>query len=512
MLRITIVFFLIIFSILHNEAALAQPLTDIGLEKLDTELAVKIEKMDSSESLNIVVKFELPTNRKPETKKYSLDIDAPDLERRNAILETRQRLFDSSDFKEIREKRRRMKRRHRRHMIGSLRYAPYIGMEATKDEILKIARSPRVEYIYESGVGQLNLPESTSGTLTNASTTRALGFKGSGQTIAIIDTGVAAGHNHIGEGKVVAGTCFTDDPVCVPLGESDPRAPGTPGNDSGGPEDSIDIGNAHGTLVAGIAASKNATYAGVAPDAKLISARVFGSNGSFSANFSLDVAGALEWIYDLRHAHQIAAVNMSFRSSGQLFSTNCDSADRAIADAVRRVNDAGIAVIAASGNSGSATGISIPACLSGVISVGMTGDGSGSAAFDVVDDRSNSASNLDLLAPGDKITGAGTAPNGLYANSGTSFASPHVAGAFAVLKSAVPTATNAQILTALKETGKPITDTRNGLTRPRIEVYEALQYLQHPPETPIDPAPDDPTTTIAVVPLNGFTLIHSSGQ
>ena len=56
-------------------------------------------------------------------------------------------------------------------------------------------------------------------------------------------------------------------------------------------------------------------------------------------------------------------------------------------------------------------------------------------------------------------------------------ATPHVAGAWAVLKTMIPTASVDQILTTLETTGKPITDPRNGLVKPRIQVDQALVEL-----------------------------------
>ena len=56
-------------------------------------------------------------------------------------------------------------------------------------------------------------------------------------------------------------------------------------------------------------------------------------------------------------------------------------------------------------------------------------------------------------------------------------AAPHVVGTWAVLKQAKPTASVTEILTALQNTGLPVTDSRNGITKPRIRVFQALQML-----------------------------------
>jgi hypothetical protein len=61
--------------------------------------------------------------------------------------------------------------------------------------------------------------------------------------------------------------------------------------------------------------------------------------------------------------------------------------------------------------------------------------------------------------------------------SGTSAAAPHVAGAFAALKSRVPSASVSEVLAALRATGKPIRDYRTGLITPRIQIDKALDHL-----------------------------------
>src|SRR5437773_8299449 len=56
-------------------------------------------------------------------------------------------------------------------------------------------------------------------------------------------------------------------------------------------------------------------------------------------------------------------------------------------------------------------------------------------------------------------------------------ATPHVAGAFAILKQATPTATVDQLLSALQDAGLPVTDARNSITKPRIRILDALSEL-----------------------------------
>jgi hypothetical protein len=143
------------------------------------------------------------------------------------------------------------------------------------------------------------------------------------------------------------------------------------------------------------------------------------------------------------------------------------------ADNLRSV---GIATVASSGNKGYIDSLGSPACLSSIISVGST------TKLDAVSGFSNSASFLDFHAPGSSITSS-ILNNQFGSKSGTSFSAPHIAGAWAILKSADNDASVNEILNSLTNTGFPIFDSRNGFTFPRIQVDDALNNLI-PPSTP----------------------------
>jgi subtilisin family serine protease len=83
---------------------------------------------------------------------------------------------------------------------------------------------------------------------------------------------------------------------------------------------------------------------------------------------------------------------------------------------------------------------------------------------------------VDLLAPGSAILAA--IPGGRAVKDGTSMATPHVAGAWAILREAKPYASVAEIQAALACTGKPIA--RAGIARPRVDVLKALNVLRSP--------------------------------
>jgi hypothetical protein len=186
---------------------------------------------------------------------------------------------------------------------------------------------------------------------------------------------------------------------------------------------------------------------------------------------------ALEQVQALAASHSIAAVNLSLGGSRYFDQANCDASNPSFKTAVDNLESLGIATVVASGNDGYTDSMSSPGCISSVITVGATTDADQVASF------SNIADFIDLLAPGVGIQSA--VPGGVGTKQGTSMATPHVAGAWAVLKQQAPTASVATILDALQATGKEVDDQRaaGGVTgMKRIELGPALEILGYRPE------------------------------
>jgi subtilisin family serine protease len=243
------------------------------------------------------------------------------------------------------------------------------------------------------------------------------------------------------------------------------------------------VGCDHGTHVAGIVAGKSASFSGVAKDANLIAMQVFSmSNTGVIGAYSSDVVKALERVYELRNNYSIAAVNMSL--GGGLYTANCDSSASFTKGAIDNLRSVGIATVISSGNDGSTMSIGAPACISSAISVGSVyadaghnnacrGWNLGVSSPDQLACSSNSSSFLSLLAPGAAINSS--VPGSSYSNkSGTSMAAPHVAGAWALYKQKFPQASVTTALRAFEQTGTPVLDPRNRITKPRINVAQAL--------------------------------------
>jgi subtilisin family serine protease len=295
----------------------------------------------------------------------------------------------------------------------------------------------------------------------------AAGFTGSGQVIAVLDTGVDKSHPFLA-GKVVEEACYSARSNC-PNGTTSQT-----GSGSGVPCTYDVDGCRHGTHVAGIAAGKGSSFSGVAKDANVASVQVFSRSNTTGkpTSFPSDQIAGLERVYDLavQGGHNVSSVNMSL-GGGQLSINNCYSDARM--PMIESLKSAHIATVIASGNNGSTNSTTFPACIPSAVSVGSTTDS------DTVYFSSNTASFLSLLAPGAGIDSS--VPGGGYATKdGTSMAAPHVAGAWALLRQAHPSKYFVDdTLSALKNTGTNVADTRLGgtVTKPKINIFDASKVL-----------------------------------
>lgn len=353
------------------------------------------------------------------------------------------------------------------------KYVTFSGFSGklTKEGLEKLSRDPSVEKI--SFDNQIKPTLSGSIPLINADeawnvSVSGLKINGTGESVCVIDTGVDYTHPALGGcnnnsflngscAKVISGWDYGND-------DADPFPSGSYSS------------NNHGTHVAGIVASMNETYKGVAPGARIVALKVFTDSGSGSDS---DLTAAIDWCVANKTVFNISVITMSLAEcSGSpctelIFTSNCDS--RTLASESNYAASQGIFVDASAGNLGNTTGITSPACGSNVTSVGSVTKSDGISGY-------NSASFMDLLAPGSSITS--TVLSGSFdTKSGTSMAAPHVAGAAAVLTQYWKTAyghapTPAQVRSRLKNSGTLINDTRNGILFPRVDVFKALQpYL-----------------------------------
>jgi len=361
--------------------------------------------------------------------------------------------------------------------IRKMRHLPYMAMRVDEAGLAELLADPNVVSVEMDMLYRPSLNETP--TITHAVDAWNAGYTGSGQVVAIVDTGVDAAHTFLA-GKVVDEACFSS-----PLSSGRSLCPGgtavETGAGTGAPCVSSAPGCYHGTHVAGIAAGYRGVLGtdagGMAPDAGLMAIQVFQEicdpDCQIAASLS-DIILALDHVYSQRATLNIASVNLSL--GGGLFAYPCDNLSPAFTDAVNLLRGAGIATVAAAGNDGSPLLLGHPACISTVVSVGSVNKDGSVSSF------SNSAAGLSLLAPGGNVLSS--LPGGTFGYlSGTSMAAPHVAGAWATLKSAYPAAGVAEVLGALQASGVPITDSRNGLVKPEIQISEAAGVLLNVPPT-----------------------------
>jgi subtilisin len=218
--------------------------------------------------------------------------------------------------------------------------------------------------------------------------------------------------------------------------------------------------NGHGSHVSGtIGAIDNGSgVVGMAPGARIWPVKVLTDAGS---GLNSDVICGIDYV--TAHANEIEVANMSLGGSGS-DDRNCGKSNNdAMHAAICRAVGAGITFVVAAGNDSADASTFTPAAYDEVITVsaladfnGLPGGGAASTCRSDVDDTfanfSNYGADVDIIAPGVCIYS--TSMLGRYATlSGTSMASPHVAGGAALYKANNPGATPAQVKSALLGSG-----------------------------------------------------------
>ena len=206
----------------------------------------------------------------------------------------------------------------------------------------------------------------------------------------------------------------------------------------------------HGTHVAGTVAGKD--Y-GVAPSARLTSVRILNCNGEGTNSGVID---GIDWIIRDHLAGQAAVSNLSI---GGGYSSSLNSA-------IQRAIDDGVSMVVAAGNDDEDACLSSPASARNAITVGSTNYADQRSEF------SNIGTCVDLFAPGSAILSAyHTSSSAFETLWGTSMASPHAAGAAALILSATPSLSPAQVTTQMRNSATAGILTGHGAGSPNLLLY-----------------------------------------
>jgi subtilisin family serine protease len=286
------------------------------------------------------------------------------------------------------------------------------ALKATEAEAKRLAADPSVAYVeadakvHTTAVGSWGLDRSDQRDLPLDDTYTAPN-DGSGVTAFIIDTGIRTSHSEFG-GRATIGTDTVGD--------------GQNGQDC----------NGHGTHVSG---TVGGTTYGLAKNVNLVGVRVLDCGGS--GTFEGVIAG-IDWVTANHSGPSVA--NMSL--GGGAF--------QAVDDAVANSIASGVVYAIAAGNSSADACNFSPARTPEAITVGATQIDDAQASF------SNFGSCLDIYGPGVDITSSwNTDDSATNTISGTSMATPHVAGAAALILSANPTATPQAVRDQMVANGTP---------------------------------------------------------
>jgi len=331
---------------------------------------------------------------------------------------------------------------------------PSAAMTASAEQVRELAASGAVERIWpdlrvyaclDATAMQIRAPH-----VWNA------GYTGRGVSVAVVDTGIDPGHPDFA-GRILAMHDLTGEGV-------------------------RDV-HGHGTHVAGIVAGAGNRYKGIAPEANIYIAKVLHRDGS---GYMSEVMAGLEWAAEQR----VQVINLSLGGIGP-----CDGTD-ALSTTCDAAVDRGIMVCVASGNYGpGASTVGPPGCARKVLTVGACSKADAIASFSARGPTSDGRVKPDILMPGVDIiscraqgTGMGTPVDALYTQSGgSSMATPHAAGACALLLEAFPTLTPLELKNRLMDTAFDLGLDPNAQGTGRGDAYQA--YEGTPSPTPPTPPP-----------------------
>jgi len=373
-------------------------------------------------------------------------------------------------------------------IIHKFKSIPAVVVYATPKELEEIGRSKNVKKIVMDR--KLYALRDVSIPLVRANLAYSeFGVNGTGINVSVVDSGVFNHSEFQNPNRIILQKCYCCDspPLC---GDSNSGCcPDGTAIDENATDD-----NGHGTHCAGIAAGK----LGVANASNIIAVKTMNSLGN---GWDSDVAKGIEWAF--LNGANVISLSLGICVNASVDSCYAKCYDSLSATMVENAVRNGTVVIAAAGNCGPGGSpgqcpegardsytISTPGCAKNVITVGASDDGDAIASFSSrgptdVDNRTKP----DLTAPGVNINSTLNSTNGYGIISGTSQATPHVAGVVALLMQKFneshsylpePGRVKAILLASVNTTGMNSAgyeERNNVFGSGRIDAYEALRIM-----------------------------------
>ncbi len=361
---------------------------------------------------------------------------------------------------------------------------PAMTGRVTAAGLAKLVADPEVIAVGPDALGHGHLDDSVP--FIKADDVHALGYTGDGITVAVLDTGIDSNHNDLSDDLASGWYHFLSKGAYTGPGAEDDHG--------------------HGTNVSGIITSKGQVASvGVAPDADILAIKVLGSDAN---GWVSDWAKGVDYVVSHKNDYDnLCVINMSLGTDTLYSQCPCDNVSTytlLLQTSLQAAKNAGIVTFASSGNDGSCTSMSSPACLSAASAVAAVYDqdldrepDSGtyqdlwSSFADCYDATttgnkitcfSNRSGCNELAAPGRRITAPGMG-GGTSTYTGTSQAAPHCAGVAALMCERADalsvSLTPNKIVQIMKKTGVPTID--NCLTYPnpiRVDALAAVNAVE----------------------------------
>jgi hypothetical protein len=289
---------------------------------------------------------------------------------------------------------------------------------------------------------------------------------GAGQTVAVIDSGIAWDHIALGEGfgpgyRVVGGWDFAE-------GDADPYDDGPAGF--------------HGTHVSGLLAADGAELVGVAPGADLVGLRVFDDAGASSLDW---IESALQWVYEHRDTFESPITTVNLSLGAELSSAVLEGVHAQFADELANLAAAKIVVVAAAGNqfdSARPDALAFPAVLDSVWAAASHDVDGALSDFSQRTAGVLSAAGRDVIsAVPDHVLGWDGDVDDYHGATGTSMAAPQLAGSAVLIREAMTVAgtdpTPETIRGVLEQTAAPRVDPITGWEYFAVDLVAAIDSV-----------------------------------